>query len=138
VHALPQVPQFALSVAVLVQLCPASPPQRVLPPGQLPAHAPLTHASVPVQVLPQAPQLLGSVFVVTHDEPQSVCPETHSVEHTLLTHAVPAAQTCPHMPQFALSEVVLVHVLVSAPIGWPMAESICCAGAALSLAPASG
>jgi hypothetical protein len=88
--------------------------------------------------LPHAPQLLGSVFVVTHDEPQSVCPETHSVEHTLLTHAMPLGQAWPQAPQLALSEVVLVQVLVSAPIGWPMAESVWYGRVAESTEPESG
>jgi hypothetical protein len=108
---------LSLSVAVLVQIMPASDSQMVLPPGQVAWHPPLMQASPFGQIVPHAPQLPGLVLVSTQVEPHNVWPEAQFVVHTLLTHAVPAAQTCPQLPQLLLSEVVLEQVFVSVVTG---------------------
>ena len=62
-QALPQVPQFPLSVLVSTQI----PLQSVEPVGQVAAQLPLLHAGlVAGHTLPQLPQLLESTSVLTH------------------------------------------------------------------------
>jgi hypothetical protein len=97
-HALPQIPQLALSAEVSMQdplqhVSPFGqtfphvpqllvlvwrfwqvPPQFVVPPAQLP-HDPLMQDTPEAQVPPHAPQLFGSVLVSTHALPQSVRPD---------------------------------------------------------------
>jgi hypothetical protein len=49
---------------------------------------PLVHARPPPQLLPQRPQLCGSLETSTHAPPQSINPVGHT--HALFTHATPA------------------------------------------------
>src|SRR4051812_37118530 len=61
-HALPQPPQFSLDVAISTQ----APPQLSLPPEQTRTHAPALQTCGAGQAWPQAPQLAGSDFTITH------------------------------------------------------------------------
>jgi len=65
---LPQVPQFALSVCVSTH----APPHDLVPVGHDVAvvHAPPMHSRPPVQFVPHAPQLFGSVLRSTHPPPK--------------------------------------------------------------------
>jgi hypothetical protein len=58
-QTVPHVPQFALSVWVVVH----EPPQFVLPTPHAEAQAPALQTFVAPQTFPQAPQLLGSLLV---------------------------------------------------------------------------
>ena len=99
-HALPQVPQLALSVFVFAQIGapppspPASaPPHNVSPCWQLTAHAPFEHTWPDGHALPQVPQLARSVFVLTQVTPASpvqlVSPGAQTIVHALFAHATP-------------------------------------------------
>lgn len=71
----------------------------MVPPGQ--AQPPLTQ-EVPVgQTIPQAPQLLLSLVVLTQRPPQSVCPETQPQRPAV--HTWPVRQTIPQAPQLDAS-----------------------------------
>ena len=74
-HACPQLPQFAGSVCVVAQLCPASPEQSIVPAGQ--AHEPVTQVVPIVHAVLQWPQLVLSLCRSTHVEPHEsgVLPE---------------------------------------------------------------
>jgi hypothetical protein len=50
-------------------------PHAVVPPAHDREHVPAEHTSPPVHVFPQAPQLPGSLVVLTHDAEQEVSPE---------------------------------------------------------------
>jgi hypothetical protein len=52
------------------------------------------------QVIPQPPQLPGSVAVITQAPPQSVVPRPHEVTHAPAEHTCPASHARPHAPQF--------------------------------------
>src|SRR6186713_1516472 len=67
-HALPQPPQFAVSVSVSMQV----PSHEVCPSGQ--AQSPLTQTSPPPQALPQLPQFARLESVSTQVSPHRVCP----------------------------------------------------------------
>lgn len=72
-HAVPQVPQFAASVWVLVHW----PLHTVWPLAQ--PHCPALQLLPPVQALPQVPQFALSVCVLTQAPAHDVCPapQTH-------------------------------------------------------------
>jgi hypothetical protein len=59
------------------------PEYRTWPAGQ--AHVPLWQVSPPVHFVPQAPQLLSSVLVSTHELPHTVF--AHVAEHVPPEHA---------------------------------------------------
>jgi hypothetical protein len=83
VHAVPQVPQLAGSVAVSTQL----PLHSVVPVGhwQLPLHCfPF------VQMVPHAPQLLRSVAMSTQTLPQSVAPSPQTTASVLASVVAPS------------------------------------------------
>ncbi len=67
-------------------------------------HAPDVQLCVDEHTVPQRPQLLRSVAVLTHVEPQSVRPVGHTQRPA--EHEVPEGQRLPHAPQlFASVEV---------------------------------
>jgi hypothetical protein len=103
---LPQVPQlFVLLVRLVSQPLLAMPSQLPKPAlHEAIVHTPLTQAAVPLaelQVVPQVPQLPGSVAVFTQVPLQLVWPAPHVVvvAHTPLTQLWPLAQAFPHVPQ---------------------------------------
>jgi hypothetical protein len=87
VHALPQLPQFALSDDVSTQ--PVA--HLVSPSGQL--QAPFSHDVPPAQTTPQPPQLPLSVFTLAHAAPQ------HDSPASVSQHAVPHATSPPKVLQ---------------------------------------
>jgi hypothetical protein len=117
-HAVPQLPQFPLSVCVSVQYAPASPfAQSVSPLPHVELHVPPPHARPLPHTCPHEPQLASSVAVVAQYAPaspvQSVCPLPHVALHTPDTHARPLLHAWPHVPQSVLL------ALVSAQYGGP-------------------
>jgi hypothetical protein len=64
-HCTPHMPQFLLSVSVLVQV----PLQSFVGAGQ--EHMPAAHALPPVQTVPHMPQFVGSVERFVHTPLQS-------------------------------------------------------------------
>jgi len=68
-HAWPQVPQFALSVAVTVHV---PPPQAILPTGHTGWHVEPTQS--PEHTFPQAPQFNGLAVVSVHPPSHAVSP----------------------------------------------------------------
>jgi hypothetical protein len=54
----------------------------------------------PGQTLPQAPQLLGLVFKLTHEPPHPVCPEA---QHTPWLQEFCRVHLFPQLPQLLLS-----------------------------------
>jgi len=76
-QALPQVPQFALSLCVSVQVAAVPVPQTVvLPVGHV--QVPAAQVAPAAQVLPQLPQLARSVERSTHAAPHVALPEGHA------------------------------------------------------------
>jgi hypothetical protein len=97
----PQLPQLLASFCVFAQ--PAGHPV-----GTLGGHEQLPEAHVrpPVQVTPQAPQLLGSLATARQTPPQLRVPAAQQTPDWQLD---PAAQTLPQVPQFELLVAVSVH-----------------------------
>src|SRR5207247_1972987 len=58
------------------------------------------HVPAP-QLLPQAPQLLGSFVMLTQRAPHLSGVAGPQAPHTPFVHVDPAAQVLPHLPQFA-------------------------------------
>jgi len=75
------------------------------------AHLPYTHPLPPVHLLPQAPQLVGSDWRLTHTVPQQTCAVGHPQGlHLPALHVDPVKQALPHVPQFKVSLLVLTHL----------------------------
>lgn len=143
VHVVPQVPQFCTSVAVLAHWLPHlvkpvshSNPQvpllqtawalatvvvQTVP--QLPqlltvfsgVQTPLQQPWPFPHRVPQAPQLLLSLFRSTHVPPHRTCPVGHpdpAAWHTPLWHSCPCGQGFPHRPQFRRSVCKFTHSLL--------------------------
>jgi len=90
---------------VLTQL----PLQLLCPIGHAPrTHAPAEHTKPTPHALPQLPQLLASLCVLTQLVPHVVRPLMHA--HALLTQDEPAAQVRMHAPQLPLLVRVSTHV----------------------------
>src|SRR5437762_10228780 len=70
--------------------------------------APETQVCEAVHTWPHAPQLLTSLFSLTHAPAQSVVPGVVHW-HDPPVHAVPVPQTVPHAPQLLLSVCSLTH-----------------------------
>jgi len=70
----PHEPQLAGSFLSSTQVF----PQRVVPPAQSRAQAPLAHTSFGSHRTPQAPQFAGSCRTSTHRSPQAVAPPWHT------------------------------------------------------------
>ncbi len=82
---------------------------------------------VPLQKVPQVPQLFASVCVSVQKPPQSVCPVGQT--HALFTHCVPPVQIVPHIPQLLLSLVRSTQVPLQSvcPLGqahWPLSQCL--------------
>jgi hypothetical protein len=92
-HAVPQVPQFALFVLRSTQL----PLQSTVPAAQV--QLPPWQTRLPVQIWPQKPQLFLLVCRLTHALPHLASPAEQFGEHVPRLHAYPAMQRFPHMPQ---------------------------------------
>ncbi len=96
-HAAPQVPQLALSFWRSVQNAPASTWHVCSFVAQTETHAPCEHSSVPLHVLPHAPQFAGSFEVLTHWPLHVVCdapqPATVWPSHAANTSAAVGAMT---------------------------------------------
>lgn len=112
-HALPHIPQLALSDCVLIHVplqsrCPAAQP-----------HAPAVHPWPAGHAVPQAPQFARSVCKFAHNLPQSDWPAAHT--HVPAVQVCPAPHAVPHAPQFIMLVAVSTHVGV-APAG---SQSIC-------------
>jgi hypothetical protein len=76
-------------------------------------HAPWIHCSPLGQMLPQAPQLFGSVWVSTHWLLQQVAGGAHKTPlqlHAPWMHCSPLGQTLPQAPQLFASVSVSTHV----------------------------
>ncbi len=88
-----QVSEFWHTGVVRTQHCCSSPPHSS-------RQTPATHWSLPVQRLPQAPQLFGSSCSGTQVLPQKVVPMPHIGTPQLpWLQLTPAAQARPHIPQ---------------------------------------
>ena len=128
VQALAQVPQFLGLLWRDTQV----EPHLVCPDGQGTAtHPPFTQLSPVGQSLPQAPQFLASVLVLTHAPLQAVRPLKQA--HLPLIQAPPVRQAVRHPPQFLASFWVLVQFplqLVS-----PGLHVVCAASGAPSMIP---
>jgi hypothetical protein len=72
-------------------------------PCAIAVQAPLTHACVSAQALPQAPQFARSSVMFTHAPEQFVCPLGQVRLHMPSVHASPAGQTVPQLPQLLVS-----------------------------------
>lgn len=62
-----------------------------------------------VQVVPQAPQFVMLVWVLTHAVPHKVCPAGHAQAPALQVWPVP--QVLPHVPQLLPLVCVLTHAV---------------------------
>jgi hypothetical protein len=60
--------------------------------------------------VPHAPQLFGSVTVVTQTPPHIVCPMPHEPPHVPRLQTSPAAHAFPHEPQLPFDESKSTHV----------------------------
>jgi hypothetical protein len=117
-HTTPQPPQLLTSVLRTARSQPldGAPSQSAKPALQppttqrLPTHA-LTLALAREQRVPHAPQLPGSVVVLTQSPEQLVVPAPQLAPHTSLEHTCPDAQAIAHRPQLLLS----VRMLASQP-----------------------
>jgi hypothetical protein len=112
-HAVPQAPQFLLSVDRSTQVV----PQSVSPVSQVPLHAPATQVVPRMQRMPQPPQFAGSVSVSVHDAPQRIVPVPH--EQAPATQFAPFAHCVLQLPQLFGSVATSTHeapqVVVPAP-----------------------
>jgi hypothetical protein len=108
-HALPQLPQFCVSVDTLRHLpLHATKPVSHANPQVPPVHLALPCAGTP-QPAPQVEQLLGSVVRSVHCPPQLVCPVGQPLVHTPAAHAWPEAHVTPQAPQSCGSEASTTH-----------------------------
>jgi hypothetical protein len=110
VHAVVQVPQWLASSERSRHVPPPPPVQSVLPVGQL--HALAVHVPKRPQVVPHAPQFMGSVLVSTHTPPHVVDPAEQT--QTPLVHASPLAHVRPHAPQLFRSDETSAHPVAHA------------------------
>jgi hypothetical protein len=99
-HALPHVPQFALSVCVFEQYVPASVVHDVSSPHDTPQLPPLQTRPAP-HTFPHAPQLLLSVCSLTQDEPHEVRPDPQYCEHMPELQTWPGLHCFPQPPQLS-------------------------------------
>ena len=123
-HAVPQAPQWSGSLARLVQV----PAQLRCPVWQLTPHWPAEHTVPLGQTVPQAPQLVLLVLVLT-SQPLAASPsqsakpaaQAASVQAPALQRVVAlgSAQARPHPPQWA----ALVAVSVSQPLAAWLSQS---------------
>jgi hypothetical protein len=119
-HLMPQPPQLALSVAVGTQLRPQAiiSGAQLIPSGLVgkgpgaaaPPQTPSTQAWPVPQVLPQLPQLLGSLNTSMHAPLQENCPETGHAMQKPSVQEFGAAQMLPQPPQLFASKRVSAHV----------------------------
>ena len=112
-HAWPQLPQFAMLVVVSTQ---PAPPHSIWPAPEQP-HDPAVQVAPDGQVVPQPPQLSGSVPITfTHDPaPHIVVPGMHIVPHTPALQTSPGWQGMLQPAQFCASGVMQPLVQVSEP-----------------------
>ena len=96
-HAIPQAPQFWLSVVRTTQLV----PQSVEPDGHVAVQVPALQTSPAAQAFPQLPQSAALVWRFTHWPLQDVVPTGHV--HCPVTQDDPPVHAMPHPPQLALS-----------------------------------
>lgn len=92
-HALPQPPQFALSVFKSKHVV----PHAVRPAGQFVWQTPATHDAPAVHAFPHAPQFAASTCKSRQLSPHLVVPLGHAQE--LPTQVVPPVHETPHPPQ---------------------------------------
>src|SRR6185437_7722567 len=103
-HAMPQPPQFALSVLMLAQYgAPPSPPQNVCPLAHVLPQLPLLQTSPAPHLVPHVPQFCASSSVSVQTEPHSFVPPPQLVAHLPCEQTCPLEHAVPHAPQFALS-----------------------------------
>jgi hypothetical protein len=95
----PQAPQLAGSIAVLVQL----PEQLVSPAPQLVTHAPAEHTWPETHARPHIPQFARSVCTSRQVPEQLVCPARHDTTQAPAVHSWPDGQVRPHIPQWLTS-----------------------------------
>jgi hypothetical protein len=101
-HALPQRPQWRLSLARFAQMS----PHCICPAGHSSTQTPARQIWLPGHTLPQRPQFVGSVASVAHDRPHATCPAPQ------VGMQLPPPQSCvaeharPQVPQFAGSLAV--------------------------------
>jgi hypothetical protein len=102
-HVFPQVPQFLGSVLRLVsQPFEALPSQLPNPALHVIVHWPLEQAGVPfvpLQAIPQPPQLLGSVWVLLQVPAQFVWPDPQVTTHAPAMHVCGVWQALVQAPQ---------------------------------------
>lgn len=77
-----------------------APVQLVVPPVHVDEQLPFRQASLAPHLVPQPPQLFGSVFTSTHAEPHLAKPAWHANPQPPLAHwAMPLAGTLQELPQ---------------------------------------
>jgi hypothetical protein len=119
VQACPHAPQFAGSLAVVTQAV----PQASSPVGQ--PHTPLVQLCPLGQVIPQPPQLNGSLPIVFTHAPPVHCVNAHVAEHTPeVQNGAALPQTTPHAPQFMASDWVLMQPVEQALSGAAHAHTL--------------
>ena len=75
-------------------------PQNVgVPPGHFDAQAPAEQTSPVVQVVPQVPQLFGSIIVSAQAVPQTMEPPGQLTLHLPVEQIWPVGQALPQVPQ---------------------------------------
>jgi hypothetical protein len=107
-HALPQEPQFRVSVSGETQFCEHS----ISPASGSHPHRPPVHCVLPAHVLPQEPQFELSDDVSMHPPlPHSVSPAAHAETHLPCEQRSPVGHGLPHPPQFFASALRLLQTL---------------------------
>lgn len=99
----PQNPQLNGSVVTFAQLC----PHCIRPVAQVFEHMPCEHKSPPVQTVPHAPQLFGSLIVLAHAMPHAESGAVH--EHCPFVQLCPEPQALLQVPQWRRSVAVVTH-----------------------------
>ena len=100
----PHEPQWFTSLVVSTH----APLQLVLPKAH--EQLPPVQVAPPWQVVPQAPQSVELVWVLTQDEPHLVVPALHDAWHWPSEQTELAPQVVLHVPQFAGSLWVSAHL----------------------------
>jgi hypothetical protein len=121
VQAMPQPPQFWLSLMGLVQ----APLHEISSTAQLVEQLPIKQRSEAEQTLPQAPQLLRSVVTSSQLLPHCCVPAGQVFAHWPLPHTKPLGHTVPQPPQLLASEVVSVQLPLQLCCGAGHAQAPC-------------
>jgi hypothetical protein len=103
---MPQAPQLKRSLLVLTHVpAPASPLRQLASPGlHVSAQVPAEQTCAVVHLVPQAPQLSGSLWRSSQTSPHFVVPLTHVEVHIPRLQTSALAQVVPQAPQFMVDD----------------------------------